>query len=218
MPLFGTFKDIAPDEVLGLVEHKEGVLEVGKDVRIYIKDGCVSGMEFRGKELGNKIHYMAVIMDILNDRASSFKFYRGKVKEIGEKIPVSMLLLESAVKRDEVDRHSLESISEKVPYILDEESRDRLNMLLSRSGNSELVEFVKDAYYLLKEGATPLEISRKMNLPLEWTKYMIYRLRVLKIVKVRRKEVDRGILGRVRNLYRKISFMLRRSGRDGKDI
>ncbi len=218
MALFGTFKDIAPDEVLGLVEHKEGVLEVGKEVRIYIKEGFISGMEFRGKKLGNRTHYMAILMNILSDRNSPFKFYREKVEEIGEKIPVSLLILESAVKKDEMSRYSLDTISDKVPFFIDEEGRERLRRLLSSTGNTELVEFIEDAYYLLKKGATPLEISRKLNLPLEWTKYMIYRLRVLKIVKVKRRGVDEGILNRVKRLYRKISFLLRRSGRNEQNI
>lgn len=218
MALFGTFKDIAPDEVLGLVENKEGVLEVGKDVRIYIKDGFVSGMEFRGRKLTNKTHYMAILMDVLSDRDSPFRFYRGKVEEIGEKIPVSLLILESAVKKDELNRFSLDTIGDRVPFVMDDGGRERLNHLLSKSGNAELVEFIKDAYYLLKKGASPLEISRKLNLPLEWTKYMIYRLRVLKIVKVKRRGVDEGILNRVKRLYRKISFLLRRSGGNEQDI
>jgi len=215
MALFGTFKDIAPDEVLGLVEHKEGVLEIGDDVRIYIKDGYISGMEFRGRKLGNKTYYMAILMDILKDRNSPFKFYRGKVEEIGERIPVSLLLLESAVKRDEIDQYGLDSVDEKVPFVLDPESRGRLSKILTEAGNSEIVEFIKDTYYLLKRGASALEISKKLNLPLEWTKYMIYRLRVLKVLKAQRKDVDEGVLNKVKKLYRKISFLLRRSQDNG---
>ncbi len=215
MALFGTFKDIAPDEVLGLVEHKEGVLEVGKDVRIFIKDGYISGMEFRGRKLGNKTHYMAILMDILKDRNSPFKFYREKVEEVGERIPVSLLLLESAVKRDEIDQYGLAAVDEKVPFVLDPEGKKRLNNILSQAGNSDLVEFIKDTYFMLKEGASAQEISRKLNLPLEWTKYMMYRLRVLKIIKVKRRGVDEGVLNKVKKLYRKISFLLRRSQEDG---
>jgi len=215
MAFFGTFKDIAPDEVLGLVEHKEGVLEVGKDVRIFIKDGYISGMEFRGRKLGSKTHYMAILMDILKDRNSTFKFYRGKVEEIGERTPVSLLLLESAVKRDEIDQYGLTAVDEKVPFVLDPEGKKRLNNILSQAGNSDLVEFIKDAYFMLKKGASAQEISRKLNLPLEWTKYMMYRLRVLKIIKVKRRGVDEGVLNRVRKIYRKITFILRRFAEDG---
>ncbi len=213
MALFGTFRDIAPDEVLGLVEHKEGVLEVGNDVKIFIKNGYIAGMEFRGQKMGDKTRYMAVLVNLLEDQDSPFRFYRGRVEEVGEKIPISLLLLESAAKRDEVNRYSLDSVDERAVFVLDEESRNRLSRLMraSGNGNSDLIEFIKEAYFILKEGATPVEISRRLNLPLEWTKYVLYRLRVLRIVRVRRRKADRGIIDKVRGLYRKITFLLRRS-------
>ena len=130
---------------------------------------------------------------------------------MGEKIPVDLLLLESAVKRDELDQCGLDKVDDKIPFELDPNGREKLRKLLSEEVSSELLDFIKDSYFLLKEGASPLEISRKLNLPLEWTKYMIHRLRVMKIVRVKRKEVDGGVLDRVKKIYRKITFLLRRS-------
>jgi len=207
MALFGTFEDITPDEVLSLVEDKEGVLEIGNDIRIYLKGGRIVGMEYKGRRLDNRTHYLAVIMDMLKDRESSFRFYRQQVEEFGEGVPVNSLLMEAIVK-DRATRNLSSSyvVEDDLPFQLDLSNRRRLSRILSQNEDLELVEFLKDAYLLLKEGITPVELAERLSLPLDWVKYMLYRLRIHRVVKVQRKEADSGIVGKVRTIYNRLKF------------
>ncbi|GEM_PF-2451649 len=218
MAVFGTFADITPDEVLGLVKNKEGILEIENNIKIFIRDGQIVGMTVGDRVLDTRSHYLAILTDIISDNRSRFRFEKCSVIALGEPVPVDIILLESAVRRDEMDMKVIETIDPDVPFFIPDDSMDRVRQIFSRTGNNDLYAFLRDSYHVLVKGATAREVSERLGYPLMWVRYMLAILRAMKVIAVKRRERKGDVMEALRSVYQGLRKFMRRFSRDGQDI
>ncbi len=216
--MFGTFSDISPDEVLGLVKNKEGILQIEDDIKIFIRNGQIVGMTVGDRVLDTRGHYLAILTDIISDNRSKFRFEKCSVIALGEPVPVDLILLESAIKRDEMDTKVIETIDPDVPFFIPDDSMDRVRQIFSGKGNNDLYAFLRDSYHVLVKGATAREISERLGYPLMWVRYMLAILRAMKVIAVKRRERKGDILMALKSAYEGFRRFMRRFSRDGQDI
>ncbi len=203
MAIFGSLSDISFDELLYVLSGKEGVLEM-KDkenrlVKLFIKDNCIQALEFNGKYMDDRNLAIVTLMDFVKNEDVSFTFIRTEVDDTYNiKLQVDELLLEIASKFDEISYYRNFLPHEDTVFKL---SREDVSI-----EDRELEQFLEKTKEMFRKGASAKEVSNKLNLPLDWVKYMIYKLNMLGILEVRKvkRNVRKDIFHELHSLFRKL--------------
>ena len=193
MALFGSLDSMPLGEILSLLAHKEGALEVWnlKDIpptTIYLKPGQIRSVDQRGKPLP-PLSAKATLQALLLAREGSFEFLPGAKPKHEERLgwPTERVLLSLTTLQDELERYR--------PFLPSPEARFRL------AGSSPEDPRFKDFFQLalphLKRGASAQELSQALSLPLDRVRLYLYKLQGLGAI--RRAEMgarpkDKGLL------------------------
>lgn len=193
MALFGSLDSMPLGEILSLLAHKEGALEVWnlKEIpptTIYLKPGRIRSVDQHGKPLP-PLSAKATLQALLLAKEGSFEFLPGARPRHKERLnwPTERVLLSLTTLQDELEHYR--------PFLPSPEARFRL------AGNSpedpRFKEFFQLALPHLKRGASARELAQALSIPLDQVRLYLYKLQGLGAV--RRAEMgarpkDKGLL------------------------
>lgn len=179
MALFGSLDSMPLEEILSLLAHKEGALEVWnlKDIpptTLYLKPGYIRSVDQKGKPLP-PLAAKATLQALLLARQGSFEFLPGARPKHKERLnwPTERVLLSLTTLQDELERYR--------PFLPSPEARFRLSG--SSPEDPRYQDFFRLALPYLKRGASARELSQALGIPLDQVRLYLYKLQHLGAVK-----------------------------------
>ncbi|TFU27777.1 DUF4388 domain-containing protein [Thermus tengchongensis] len=179
MALFGSLDSLPLEELLQLLAHKEGALEIWNlkgipPTTIYLKPGHIRSLDQNGKPL-DPMAAKATLQALLQAREGSFEFLPGAKPKHKVRLgwPVEKVLLSIITLQDELDRYR--------PHLPHPEAR--FELAGSSPEDPRFKDFFRLALPYLKRGVSPQELAQALRLPLDQVRFYLYRLQLLGAVK-----------------------------------
>ncbi|MGC8967380.1 MAG: DUF4388 domain-containing protein [Thermus sp.] len=179
MALFGSLDSMPLGELLSLLAHKEGALEIWnlKDIpptTLYLKPGHIRSVDQKGKPLP-PLAAKTTLQALLLARQGSFEFLPGAKPKYKERLnwPTERVLLSLTTLQDELERYR--------PFLPSPEARFRLSG--SSPEDPRYQDFFRLALPHLKRGASARELSQALGIPLDQARLYLYKLQHLGAVK-----------------------------------
>ncbi|MGC8904146.1 DUF4388 domain-containing protein [Thermus sp.] len=196
MALFGSLDTMPLPEILGLLSGKEGALELWNlkgvpPTTLYLRPGFVRAVVQGGKPLDREAA-KAALKELLLAEGGSFEFHPGARPKGGEDLalPIERLLLSFTTLQDELAHYR--------PYLPHPEAR--FTLAGPSPEEPRYKEFFRRALPYLKRGASAVELSQALHLPLDEARLYLYKLQGLGAVKraeVEARPKDPGLLRRL---------------------
>ncbi|GAA5334966.1 MULTISPECIES: DUF4388 domain-containing protein [Thermus] len=201
MALFGSLNSLPLEEILQMLSHKEGALEIWNlkgmpATTLYLKPGFIRSVDQNGKPL-DPVAAKATLQALLSAREGSFEFLPGArpSHKVRLNLPVEKVLLGFITLQDELERYR--------PFLPHPEA------LFQAAGNfpkdPRFKEFFCQALPHLERGASAQELAQKLQLPLDHVRLYLYRLQLLGMVErlegQERGQLARGLMAQLRGLW-----------------
>jgi hypothetical protein len=172
MALFGALEALPLAEVLSLLSHKEGALEVWNleglpPTTLYFRGGRLVAVTHKGKPLP-PLDAKSAVQSLLLAKKGNFEFIPGAKPPGGEplNIPIEKILLFTVAQEDELARYR--------PYLPHPEARFRI--VGNAPEDESLKEFFHQALPLLKRGASPREVAQALRAHEDLIRLKFYKL------------------------------------------
>ncbi len=179
MALFGSLDSMPLEEILSLLAHKEGALEVWNlegipPTTLYLKPGHIRSIDQRGKPLP-PLSAKATLQALLMARKGSFEFLPGARPKHRERLnwPTQKTLLSLTTLQDELERYR--------SFLPSPEARFRLSG--SSPEDPRYQDFFRLALPYLKRGTSAKELAHALSLPLDQARLYLYKLQHLGAIK-----------------------------------
>lgn len=172
MALFGSLDALPLEELLQLLSHKEGALEIWKvkDIpatTIYLKPGYIRSIDQHGKPL-EALAAKATLQALLQAREGSFEFLPGAKPKHKVRLnwPVEKVLLSAVTLQDELERYR--------PYF----PHPKAIFKASGVAKKHLLEesFLAKSLPYLEKGVAAEGLSKALGLPLDLVRFHLFRL------------------------------------------
>ncbi len=181
MALFGNLKDLPLDELLQVLAHKEGALEIWNvngvpATTLYLKPGYLRSLDQKGKPLP-PLAAKAVLQALLRAREGSFEFIPHLKPSHKHRLnwPLDRALLTLVTLTDELER-ARENLPPK-------EARFRLDGPARPADKVPCQDLLRAAADLLAQGASVGEVAERLGLPWDYVAFCLHRLASLGVVR-----------------------------------
>ncbi|MBW6394861.1 MAG: DUF4388 domain-containing protein [Thermus sp.] len=190
MALFGSLNALPLEELLQLLAHKEGALEIWnlKNIpatTLYLKPGYIRSIDQHGKPL-EALAAKATLQALLQAREGSFEFLpEAKPKhKVRLNWPVEKVLLSTVTLQDELERYR--------PYF----PHPKAIFKASEVAKKYLLEesFLAQSLPYLEKGVSAEGLSKALSLPLDLVRFHLFRLERKGLVQ-RTGQMESGRLG-----------------------
>lgn len=175
MSLFGNLRSLPLEELLQLLAHKEGALEIwnAKDIpatTIYLKPGRIRSLDQGGEPLDPPAA-KATLQALLLAREGGFEFIPGAVPRHRVRLnwPLERVLLGFITLHDELERHRAHLPHPRAVY------RATGHRAPWRS-DPRLEAFFRQALPALREGIHAEALAQRLGMPLDLVRYGLFRL------------------------------------------
>ncbi|UZX15730.1 DUF4388 domain-containing protein [Thermus sp. PS18] len=190
MALFGSLNALPLEELLQLLAHKEGALEIWnlKDIpatTIYLKPGYIRSIDQHGKPL-EALAAKATLQALLQAREGSFEFLpEAKPKhKVRLNWPVERVLLSTVTLQDELERYR--------PYFPPPKAIFKASDVAKKYLLEE--SFLAKSFPYLEKGVSAEGLSKALSLPLDLVRFHLFRLERKGLVQ-RTGQMESGRLG-----------------------
>jgi len=201
MALFGSLNSLTLEEILQMLAHKEGALEIWNlkgmpATTLYLKPGFIRSVDQNGKPL-DSLAAKATLQALLSAREGSFEFLPGvrPPHKVRLNLPVEKVLLGFITLQDELERYR--------PHLPHPEAL--FQAVGSSPEDPRFKEFFRQALPHLEQGTSALELSQRLRLPLDQVRFYLYWLQRLGAVKYLGRRAKgqraRGLMAQLRNLW-----------------
>lgn len=172
MALFGSLDALPLEELLQLLAHKEGALEIWnlKDIpatTIYLKPGYIRSVDQGGKPL-EAFSAKATLQALLRARRGSFEFLPGAKPKHKVRLnwPVEKVLLSTVTLQDELERYR--------PYFPPPKAILKASHIAKKHLPEE--SFLARSLPYLEKGVSAEGLSKALGLPLDLVRFQLFRL------------------------------------------
>lgn len=172
MALFGGLDSLLLEELLQLLNQKEGALEIWnlKDIPptvIYLKPGFIRSVDQNGKPL-DSLMAKATLQALIQARQGSFEFIPGAKPKHRHRLnwPVEKALLSTFTLQDELERLR--------PYLPHPRAVFKATLIAGKHLSEE--SFLKKALPHMERGASAETLAKDLEMPLDLVRFYPSRL------------------------------------------